>query len=135
MADEGNAPPGWYPDPNSGGQRYWDGTQWTDYTDQNYPTSSGGVAASRVQGVDSWLWQSIVATILCCLPFGIVGIVFAARANADIQAGNQAGAVENARKARMWTLIAAGIGVAVILLYVVFVVIIAAGEVAITSGV
>jgi len=24
------APPGWYPDPQTGQQRYWDGTSWTD---------------------------------------------------------------------------------------------------------
>ena len=28
----GAAPPGWYPDPNGGGQRYFDGTAWTGYT-------------------------------------------------------------------------------------------------------
>jgi hypothetical protein len=25
-------PPGWYPDPQGGGQRYWDGYQWTEHT-------------------------------------------------------------------------------------------------------
>lgn len=29
MNDEKSAAPGWYPD-GSGGQRYWDGTKWTD---------------------------------------------------------------------------------------------------------
>ncbi len=28
----GTAPPGWYPDPSGGGQRYFDGTAWTGYT-------------------------------------------------------------------------------------------------------
>jgi len=28
----GAAPPGWYPDPSGGGQRYFDGTAWTGYT-------------------------------------------------------------------------------------------------------
>ena len=23
-------PPGWYPDPQGAGQRYWDGRQWTE---------------------------------------------------------------------------------------------------------
>ena len=25
-------PAGWYPDPHGGGQRYWDGNQWTEHT-------------------------------------------------------------------------------------------------------
>ena len=29
----GSPPPGWYPDPGrAGGQRYWDGSRWTDHT-------------------------------------------------------------------------------------------------------
>jgi uncharacterized RDD family membrane protein YckC len=29
---EGGAPPGWYPDPGGGGQRYFDGSAWTGHT-------------------------------------------------------------------------------------------------------
>ena len=129
MSDQGSSPPppGWYPDPNTpGGQRWWDGSQWTDHTDRNYPQPAQGVAGQAPQAsgqkVDTWLWQSIVATILCCLPFGIVGIVFAARANSEMGVGNWAGAAENARKARMWTLWAVGVGLTVIVLYFIFVV-------------
>jgi hypothetical protein len=25
-------PAGWYPNPNGGGQRYWDGMRWTEHT-------------------------------------------------------------------------------------------------------
>jgi len=28
---------------------------------------------------NNWLWQSIVVTLFCCVPFGIVGIVYAAK--------------------------------------------------------
>lgn len=28
-------PAGWYPDPSGSGQRYWDGNDWTDQTDQS----------------------------------------------------------------------------------------------------
>ena len=29
--DSPQAPPGWYQDPNDAGQRYWDGTRWTEH--------------------------------------------------------------------------------------------------------
>jgi uncharacterized protein DUF2510 len=33
LSPAGATPPGWYPNPQGPGQRYWDGTQWTsDYT-------------------------------------------------------------------------------------------------------
>jgi Protein of unknown function (DUF2510) len=43
--------PGWYPDPGSGGQRYWDGRQWTAYAlpqRNQFPTT--GSKGSSVPG-------------------------------------------------------------------------------------
>ena len=36
MTTQSNTPAGWYPDPHGASQtlRYWDGTQWTDQTNQ-----------------------------------------------------------------------------------------------------
>ena len=36
--EQQSAPPGWYPDPQTGAQRYWDGTQWT----QHAPVAASG---------------------------------------------------------------------------------------------
>jgi hypothetical protein len=41
----------------------------------------------------NWLPESILVTIFCCLPFGIVGIVFASHLNAKYDAGDYAGAM------------------------------------------
>ena len=128
---------GWYPDPEQPGQqRYWDGQQWTEH---RAPLEGGGssqppwggqqpswssAGASHGQGaaanVDTWLWQSIVATVLCCLPAGIVGIVFAAQANSAKNVGDVTTAREKARLARIWTLVSVGIGVVTILVFLVF---------------
>lgn len=58
----------------------------------------------------NWLWQSIVVTILCCVPFplGILGIIYAARVDSLYFRGNYEEAERSAQKAKMWTLIALG---------------------------
>lgn len=60
--------------------------------------------------IENNLVLAIVVTVLCCLPFGIVGIVYAAQVNARAQAGDIAGAEESARKARKWSLWGLGLG-------------------------
>lgn len=32
MSETPSTPAGWYPDPNTGEQRYWDGQAWTEHT-------------------------------------------------------------------------------------------------------
>lgn len=59
----------------------------------------------------NWLWQSIVVTILCCIPFplGIVGIIYAAKVDSLYFSGRYEESERVARKAKMWTLIAVGV--------------------------
>lgn len=49
------------------------------------------------------LWQSIVVTLLCCLPFGVVSIVYAAKVNGLKQAGLYEEARQAAANSRKWT--------------------------------
>lgn len=67
----------------------------------------------------NWLWQSIVATLLCCLPFGVVGIIFAAKVDSLYNSGRYAESVKASKNAKTWTLVAVGAG----LLYFIVVVI------------
>ena len=60
---------------------------------------------------NNWLWQSIVATLFCCIPFGIVGIVYAAKVDVLYFNGRYQEAEVAARSARTWTLVAFIIGV------------------------
>jgi len=140
----GSPQPGWYPDPQvPGQQRWWDGSGWTDQT-APLAGGQGGVASQQPAGgqpayaagayggaggakIDTWLWQSIVATLLCCLPLGIVAIVFSSQAQSAMNVGNMAEAQAKAKQAKTFTLIAVGLGVAAIVLYVVFVFVLGAG--------
>jgi hypothetical protein len=68
----------------------------------------------------TWLVESILATLFCCLPFGIVGIVYAAKVSAYFESGNEAAARIASAQAKKWTLIAIGVGVLWWVLYFLF---------------
>lgn len=75
-----------------------------------------------VPTVPNYLVQSILATIFCCLPLGIVAIIFAAQVNGKIQAGDMQGALSSSKNAKMFCWIAFGLGLAGTLLYITFIV-------------
>ena len=133
----GSPPPGWHPDPQVPGQlRWWDGSAWSDQTApaagqsaaQPAYAAGGGYAAAGgpAPSIDTWLWQSILATLLCCLPLGIVAIVFSSQAQSAMNTGNYALAADKAKQAKNFTLISVGLGVLAVVLYIVFVVVIGA---------
>lgn len=75
----------------------------------------------RTQPPKNWLVESILVTILCCLPFGIVGIINASKVESKFFAGDIDGAERAAAEARKWTMIGFWIGIACIALYLIFV--------------
>jgi len=83
----------------------------------SYPGSSFGTQPPPVQQIPNYLWQSIVVTLCCCLPFGIVAIIFAAQVNDKLRRGDVAGALQSSKQAKMWCLIGAGIGLLVAIIY------------------
>ena len=55
---------------------------------------------------------AILTTFFCCLPLGIVSIVFAAQVNTKWQMGDHAGALDSSNKAKqfaIWSAITLGI--------------------------
>lgn len=69
---------------------------------------------------ENWLVEAILVTLLCCLPFGVVGIIFAAQVNTKQQAGDMEGAEKSRREAAKWTKIGFWVGLGVIALYIIF---------------
>lgn len=59
----------------------------------------------------TWLVESILVTILCCLPFGIAGIVNASKVESLFYAGDYDGALRASREAGKWTKIGFWIGI------------------------
>lgn len=52
--------------------------------------------------VPDYLVFAILATLFCCMPFGIVAIVYAAQVNGRLAMGDYRGAAELSEKAQMW---------------------------------
>ena len=60
-----------------------------------------------------------ILSLFCCMPLGVVAVIFAAQVNGKVAAGDIAGATDSAKKAKMFSFIAIGIGVVIILIYVI----------------
>jgi hypothetical protein len=59
-----------------------------------------------------------ILSVFCCWPLSIVAIIFAAQVNGKVASGDIAGAVDASKKAKLFSFIAIGIGLAVGLIYV-----------------
>ena len=82
------------------------------------PPPPPGAAAS----VPNYLIPAIIS-LFCCLPLGIVGVIFAAQVNGKVAAGDTAGALDASKKAKMFSFIAIGLGLVGLICYVLFFVI------------
>jgi predicted Zn finger-like uncharacterized protein len=73
----------------------------------------------RAGEVPNYLVQSILVTLCCCWPFGIVAIINAAKVNSLLASGDYDGAVRASDAAQKWCWIAFVLGLIVNVLYVV----------------
>lgn len=107
-----------YGEPNNYeyGQGY--GQQNQGYYHQN---NFNGMPQKPVNWVP-YLILSIISTLCCCLPFGVVGIVFSAKINSAMLAGNLEEAQNNAKMARIWIIVSFAIGLLTWLIYMVLIV-------------
>lgn len=67
--------------------------------------------------VPTYLAQSILCTLFCCLPAGIVSIVYAAQVSSKLGAGDYAGAMQSSENAKKWAWVSFGVGLAVFVIY------------------
>lgn len=73
-----------------------------------------------------------ILSVLCCWPASIVAIVYAAQVNGKIAAGDIQGAMAASKNAKMWTFISIGVGLAISVIYILFIVV--AGGLGAISG-
>ncbi len=83
---------------------------------QPYGPQAGFQSASGIPP-KSWLVESILVLIFCCLPFGIVGVVYASKVSGLYAAGRYAEAEQASQDAGKWTKLGFFLGLGFILLY------------------
>ncbi len=71
-----------------------------------------GVAHDPSPHVPNHLVWAILVTIFCCLPFGIVSIVYAAQVNGFVAEGKFDSARQASENAKMWAWISFAVGLA-----------------------
>jgi hypothetical protein len=66
VSDTTNVSPGWYPDANApGGQRWWDGTQWTEHVGQQaQPGFAPPKAPEGTKTGTVWIWLIVLLPLV-----------------------------------------------------------------------
>lgn len=67
-------------------------------------------ATPATEAIPNYLVQAILTTVCCCVPFGIVAIVYAAQVNGKIAQGDITGAQAASKNAKTWAWVAFGCG-------------------------
>jgi hypothetical protein len=69
---------------------------------------------------------AILSTLFCCLPLGVVSIIYAAKVDGLAAAGDIQGAQQASANAKKWAIISAVALVAVAVIYILFAVVLGA---------
>ncbi|WP_207945213.1 CD225/dispanin family protein [Actinomadura rubrisoli] len=92
------------------------------------PPTQGGYGYGGAPPPPNHLVWAILTTLFCCLPAGIVSIVFAAQVNSKWTSGDHAGAMSASNNARIWAIVSAVVGVIGGVIYLLFVLIAASNN-------
>jgi hypothetical protein len=84
--------------------------------------------------VPNYLWQSIVVTVLCCLPFGVVSIIYAAKVDSLLAQGDIVGANAASQSAKKWAIAGVASWGAIVGLYILFIIVMMAIGAAAPTG-
>ncbi len=90
---------------------------------QGYFQPNYAQGQQRPMKPDNYLVWAILSTIFCCLPLGIVSIVYSSKVDSQYNAGDYVGAQDSANKAKNFAMWGAIIGVVGVILYILFIVV------------
>ncbi len=70
----------------------------------------------------TYLALSIIVTLVCCLPFGIVGIINSNNVSKEYASGNYAGAQEASKQAKTWSIVGICCGSLWVIIYIIYII-------------
>lgn len=79
------------------------------------------MSTANAEYVPNHLVWAILTTLFCCLPLGIVSIVYAAQVDGKRAAGDIAGARQAADSAKLWAILSAIIGPILVVIWIFFI--------------
>lgn len=88
---------------------------------QTPPQYQQGNQGSQINWVP-YLVVSIITTLCCCLPAGIAGIVFSAKINSAMNAGDYVGAQNAAKTAKICIIVSVALGLIIDIIYIIYMV-------------
>lgn len=69
--------------------------------------------------VPNYLVQSVLVTLCCCMPLGIVALIFAAQVNSKLAGGDVPGAMQASKNAKLFSIIGLVCGLVVAVIYAI----------------
>ena len=66
---------------------------------------------------NNYLALAIISTIICCLPLGIVSIIYSTKVNTAYDAGNYDEAMRNSKNAKTWGIVSVAVALAGLVIY------------------
>jgi uncharacterized membrane protein YvbJ len=94
----------------------------TNFSTSNNTTVNTGPALDSMtpaRPANHLVW-AILSTLLCCLPAGVVSIVYAAKVDTLYNAGNYDAAAEASKNAKTWAIVSAAVGFVFSIIYLGF---------------
>ena len=89
------------------------------------PDTASGYGSYRAPGtypaqIPNYLVPAILVTLFCCVPFGIISIVYAAQVNGKVALGDIEGALRTSRSAKKWAWISFGVGLVITVGWIIY---------------
>lgn len=114
---EPRAPQGQYQQPY--GQQSYGPPPYQQQYQQPYQAPQQYQSQGTMPRVPSYMGWAIATLILCFWPTGIVAVVYASQVNNKLVVGDYAGAVHSSKRAKLWTWITFGIGIAGVVIAII----------------